>query len=75
MLLGGTEEDAGLEARDIRLSMDGQTLRNTGELSKFPISHQPGDIVNVMLLRESDKLIASIILVEQASGGEPRPIR
>ncbi len=75
MLLGGTEEDAGLEARDIRLSMDGQTLRNTGELSKFLISHQPGDIVNVMLLRESDKLIASIILVEQASGGEPRPIR
>ena len=58
-------DDAGLEAGDIILSMDGQPLRNTGELSKFLISHQPGDAVNVTLLREGEELIASITLGER----------
>ena len=58
-------DDAGLEAGDIILSMDGQLLRNTGELSKFLISHQPGDVVNVTLLREGEELIASITLGER----------
>ena len=45
--------------------MDGQALHNTGELSKFPISHQPGDTVNVTLLRDGGELTAGITL-----GGE-----
>ena len=61
-------DDAGLEAGDIILSMDGQMLRNTGELSKFLISHQPGDAVNVTLLREGEELIASITLGERPGG-------
>ena len=52
-------------AKDIILSMDGQALRNTAELSKFLISHQPGDTVNVTLLRDGGELTAGITL-----GGE-----
>ena len=58
-------DDAGLKDGDIIVSMGDQPLRNTGELSKFLISHQPGDVVNVTLLREGDELIASIILGER----------
>ncbi len=62
VLPGSAADDAGLMAGDIILSMDGQALRNTGELSKFLISHQPGDAMNVTLLREGDELIANITL-------------
>ena len=65
VLPGSAADDAGLMAGDIILSMDGQALRNTGELSKFLISHQPGDSMNVTLLREGDELIANITLGER----------
>ncbi len=57
--------DAGLKAGDIVVSMGDEPLRNTGELSKFLISHQPGDIVNVTVLRDGDEVIASITLGER----------
>ncbi len=58
-------DDAGLKDGDIIISMGDQPLRNTGELSKFLISHQPGDVVNVTVLREGNELIASITLGER----------
>ena len=67
VLPGSAADDAGLVTGDIILSMDDQPLRNTGELSKFLISHQPGDIVNVTLLREGEELIASITLGERTT--------
>ena len=66
VLPGSVADDAGLKPGDIILSMDDQTLRNTGELSKFLISHQPGDTMNVTLLRDGDELIASITLGERS---------
>ena len=65
ILPGSAADDAGLIAGDIILSMDGQALRNIGELSKFLISHQPGDTMNMTLLRDSEELIASITLGER----------
>ena len=62
---GSAADDAGLIDGDIILSMDGQPLRNNGELSKLLISHQPGDVVNVTLLRDGEELIASITLGER----------
>ncbi len=58
-------DDAGLRNGDIIISMGDQPLRNTGELGKFLISHQPGDIVNVTALRDDKELIASITLGER----------
>ena len=66
VLPGSAADDAGLIAGDIILSMDGQALRNIGELSKFLISHQPGDTMNMTLLRDSEELIASITLGERS---------
>ena len=66
VLPGSVSDDAGLKPGDIILSMDDQTLRNTGELSKFLISHQPGDTMNITLLRDGDELIASITLGERS---------
>ena len=66
VLPGSVSDDAGLKPGDIILSMDDQPLRNTGELSKFLISHQPGDTMNVTLLRDGDELIASITLGERS---------
>ena len=66
MLPGSVADDAGLMPGDIILSMDDQLLRNTGELSKFLISHQPGDTMNITLLRDGDELIASITLGERS---------
>ena len=65
VLPGSAADDAGLMVGDIVLSMDDQPLRNTGELSKFLISHHPGDAVNVTLLREGKELIANITLAER----------
>ena len=65
VLPGSAADDAGLMDGDIILSMGDQPLRNTGELSKFLISHQPGDVVNVTLLRDGEELIASITLAER----------
>ena len=58
-------DDAGLMEGDIIVSMGDQPLRNTGELGKFLISHQPGDIVNVTVLRDGGEVIASITLGER----------
>ena len=66
VLPGSVADDAGLKPGDIILSMDDQLLRNTGELSKFLISHQPGDTMNITLLRDGDELIASITLGERS---------
>ena len=66
VLPGSAADDAGLIAGDIILSMDGQTLHNIGELSKFLISHQPGDTMNMTLLRDGEELIASITLGERS---------
>ena len=65
VLPGSAADDAGLMVGDIILSMDDQPLRNTGELSKFLISHHPGDAVNVRLLREGKELLANITLAER----------
>ena len=62
---GSAADDAGLRDGDIILSMDDQPLRNNGELSKLLISHQPGDVVNVTLLRDGEDLIASVTLGER----------
>ena len=67
VLPGSAADDAGLIAGDIILSMDGQTLHNIGELSKFLISHQPGDTMNMTLLRDGEELIASITLGERST--------
>ncbi len=60
--------EAGLKAGDIILEMGGQAIRNTGELSKFLITHQPGDAVDLVVLRDGDENTLTITL-----GDRPEP--
>ena len=60
-------EGAGLRANDIILRMNGQKARNVGELSKFLISHGPGDTVDMAVLRDGRELTVSVILGERPS--------
>ena len=54
--------DAGLQPGDVIIRMGGQTLRNTADLSKFLMSHQSGDSVEVVVLRDSAEVTVTLIL-------------
>ena len=57
--------DAGLQAGDVIIEMGGQTLRNTADLSKFLMSHQSGDSVEVVVLRDGAEVKATMTLGER----------
>ena len=59
---GTAAESAGLLQGDIILMMGGQTLRNTGELSKLLISRQPGDTVDFVVLRDGEEVTGQVTL-------------
>ena len=54
--------DAGLRRLDIIQAMDGVSLPNTGELSKFLMSRAPGDRVETDILRDGDEMTVEITL-------------
>ena len=57
--------DAGLQPGDVIIEMGGQTLRNTAELSKFLMSHQSGDSVEVVVLRNAREVTVTMTLGER----------
>ncbi len=59
---GTPAERAGLEQWDIILAMDGQRFQNNGEMSKFLISRQPGDTVEVDVLRDGEEIRLELVL-------------
>jgi S1-C subfamily serine protease len=54
--------DAGLLPEDIIVELDGQPVRNTGELAKFLISHQPGYTVAIVIVRNGNALSLELTL-------------
>ena len=57
--------DAGLQPGDVIIEMGGQTLRNTAELSKLLMSHQSGDTLDIVVLRNSREVTVTITLGER----------
>ena len=55
---------AGLRQGDITIQLGDSTISNMGELSKFLLTHQPGDFVSVAYLRKG-KLLDTIILLKE----------
>ncbi len=53
---------AGLRRLDIILAMDGNSLTNTGELSKFLITRAPGESVETDILRDGAEMTLDITL-------------
>ena len=57
--------DAGLQPGDVIIEMGGQKLRNTAELSKLLMSHQSGDTLDIVVLRNSREVTVTITLGER----------
>ena len=48
---GSDAQTAGLQGGDVIVAMDGQPIRNTGDLSKFLLENHPGQRISVRLYR------------------------
>ncbi len=68
VLPGAPADDAGLLQGDIIRMMGGQTLRNTGELSKFLIAHRPGDTVDFLVIRDGEEVTGQLTLGSRPEG-------
>ena len=64
---GSDAQAAGLRGGDVIVSMNGFTIRNTGDLSKFLLDHHPGDRISVRLFRGDLELEAEAVLGDAPS--------
>ena len=53
---GSDAQSAGLRGGDVIVAIDGQPIRNTGELSKFLLAHPPGQRISVRLYRNGAEM-------------------
>ena len=58
-------EIAGLQAEDVIVEMAGEPIINTGQLSKFLVSHPPGETINVVFYRGDEEMIVDLTLGER----------
>ena len=58
-------EEAGLRTEDVIVSMDGDAIRNTGDLSKFLLENLPGQQISVVYYRGGRQLEAEARLGER----------
>ena len=57
---------AGLQGEDVIVALGGQTIRNTGELSKFLLENLPGEQISVRIYRGATELQTEATLGERA---------
>ncbi|MCA9757843.1 MAG: M20/M25/M40 family metallo-hydrolase [Candidatus Eisenbacteria bacterium] len=62
---GSPAEKAGLQKGDVLVEMDGVEVDNLGDFSGVLKSHQPGDEVEVVVLRGEERVRAKVALVER----------
>ena len=62
---GAPADRAGLREADIIVRLDDVPIRNTGELSKFLISHPPGETVTVVLFRGNEERSVRLTLSDR----------
>jgi S1-C subfamily serine protease len=59
---GGPADDAGIEAGDVILSIDGQEIDEQHSFSEILFSHDPGDTVDVVIQRDDLKMTVTVEL-------------
>ena len=64
---GTAADEAGLQAEDVIVKLGSQAIRNTGELSKFLIEHQPGETVDIVVIREGREIAGKLTLRDRPS--------
>jgi serine protease Do len=65
---GSAAEQGGLQEEDVIVEMNGQPIRNTGELSQFLLEHPSGETVSVRFFRNSQEQTAEVTLGERPGG-------
>jgi S1-C subfamily serine protease len=62
---GGPADDAGIEAEDIVLSIAGQNIDAQNTFSEILFSHQPGETVDVVILRGDEQQTVQVTLANR----------
>ena len=62
---GTAAQKAGLQIKDVIVKLAGTPIRNTGELSKFLIVHQPGETVDLIIIRGAVQISGKLTLQER----------
>jgi S1-C subfamily serine protease len=61
--VGTAAAAAGLVPEDIIIELGGDAIRNTGELAKFLMSHQPRETVDIVIVREGIEISGEVTLI------------
>ncbi len=56
--------DAGIQRGDVIVTVDGQDVDHVGELQRMVAQHQPGDVVELGLVRYGERRTARVKLIE-----------
>ncbi len=59
---GSAADDAGLLVGDVIVAIDGQTIRNSGELRAEIISTAPGTVVELAVIRDGEEIVVPAVL-------------
>jgi S1-C subfamily serine protease len=65
---GSPADAAGVREEDVIVEMNGQPIRNTGELSQFLLEHLPGETVSVRFFRAGQEQTTEVVLGESPGG-------
>ena len=58
-------ERVGLQERDVIVRLGDETIRNTGDLSRFLMAHLPGETMSVVFFRGAEEMTTQITLQER----------
>lgn len=64
---GSAADEGGLREEDVIVEMNGQPIRNTGELSQFLLEHLPGETVSVRFFRGNQEQTTEVVLGERSN--------
>jgi serine protease Do len=62
---GSAADEGGLQEEDVIVEMNGQPIRNTGELSQFLLENLPGETVSIRFFRGAQEQTAEVVLGER----------
>ena len=65
---GTAAAEAGLKFEDVIIQLGDEPITNTGELSKFLISHLPGETVDLIYVRGEEEIRSQLTLRERPEG-------
>ena len=66
---GGPADQAGLQAYDVIVAIDGEKITNNGQLLQILAQHKPGDVVSVDFYRGNVQKTAKVTLTARPAGG------